>query len=288
MAAMAGPSTQAAAACSTAAAITTGKIGHTASASALAPIMEMARPATSRSDRAASTSAPPGIWPARATRLPVVRTRPMSSWVHRSDVRYTATNGPNPVSTSAMKKTNPSRARWLRRDGSGDRACSSVPALIGGAEHDQRPAVLVFRRGAHLLAREVQRDPVVLAAGRREVQRVPVDRDLAVADAEEAAEVDHGRPHLPVAIHHDVDDPSHVLPGAAEHLPAEDSLDVLLIEHGCGDVAAGADSFRRRAGRRSPRPRRVVTGGGPCPAQENRRDGRRPNDATMAAHDPSR
>src|SRR5262249_30815436 len=67
---------------------------------------------------------------------------------------------------------------------------------LRGAEHDHRLARLVFGRKANLVARELERD-AVRPAVRREVQRVPIDRDLAAADAEEAAEIDDGRPHLP-------------------------------------------------------------------------------------------
>ncbi len=66
IAAIAGPSTQLAAACNVAAATTTGKIGHAAYPSALKPIVATASPATSRSERAASTMAPPGICPISA------------------------------------------------------------------------------------------------------------------------------------------------------------------------------------------------------------------------------
>ena len=68
-------------------------------------------PATSRSERAASTMAPPGICPISAT--------PISTWVYFCVVRYTATNGPNPVCTSARKKMNQSRSRKLWREGVG-------------------------------------------------------------------------------------------------------------------------------------------------------------------------
>ena len=87
IAAIAGPSTQLAAACSVAAATTTGKIGHAAYPSALIPIVATARPATSRSERAASTMAPPGIWPINATRPPIESTNPIATWVHFCVVR---------------------------------------------------------------------------------------------------------------------------------------------------------------------------------------------------------
>ena len=38
------------------------------------------------------------------------------------------------------------------------------------------------------------------------MQRIPVDRDLAASDTEEAAEIDDGRAHTPRAIDNDIDD----------------------------------------------------------------------------------
>src|SRR5580692_6303228 len=77
----------------------------------------MATPATNRSDRAASTSAPPGIWPMSEMKPAADRTKPMSTCVHFCVVRKTETNGPKPVCTSATKKMNQSRPRRLRADG---------------------------------------------------------------------------------------------------------------------------------------------------------------------------
>src|SRR5262249_9718740 len=129
--------------------------------------------------------------------------------------------------------------RWLGGQWDGNLVCrrgqvaSEVasegrPETAGGADHDQRPAVAGFGRGPALAARQIERDAVIPAAGWREAQRAPVDRDLAVPDAEKAAEVDDGRAHLPAPVHHDVDHASHVLASIAKHLPAEDRLDILL------------------------------------------------------------
>ena len=79
---MAGPSTQLAAECSTAAAAITGKTGIATNATALTAMSARAVPDSSRSERTTSTSIPPGIWPTSAARLPTVRTRPMSTCVH--------------------------------------------------------------------------------------------------------------------------------------------------------------------------------------------------------------
>src|SRR6187551_2868746 len=100
-----------------------------------------ARLATSRSDLAASTIAPPGICPIRPTRPPIDSTNPISTWVHFCVVRYTAMNGPNPVCTSARKKMNQSRPRWLCREGAGAAAVAAVAAGSGtGATTAALPA----------------------------------------------------------------------------------------------------------------------------------------------------
>src|SRR5262249_36864399 len=65
---------------------------------------------------------------------------------------------------------------------------------------------------------------------RGEIQRAPIDGDLACADAENPAEVDDGRVNLAVAAHDDVHDPSHVLVGAAANALAEDGGDLLVVE----------------------------------------------------------
>jgi hypothetical protein len=46
-----------------------------------------ASPATSRSERAASMMAPPGICPISATSPPIESTKPISTWVHFCVVR---------------------------------------------------------------------------------------------------------------------------------------------------------------------------------------------------------
>ena len=84
---MAGPSRQLAAECKIAAVTITEKTGIATNAKALAAMAAMAMPATNRSDRAPSTTIPPGIWPIKAARLPTVRTRPMSTCVHFCVVR---------------------------------------------------------------------------------------------------------------------------------------------------------------------------------------------------------
>src|SRR5215468_672959 len=52
----------------------------------------------------------------------------------------------------------------------------------GGAEHDHRRILLVFRRLAHLVLGQFQRDAVALVGDSAETKRPPVDDDLAAAD----------------------------------------------------------------------------------------------------------
>ena len=89
------------------------------------------------------------------------------------------------------------------------------------AQHDEGLALLVFRRGLHLVARELKYDPAALLAGGK-VQRFPIDRDLSAADAEESAKIDDGGTGLPGLIDDHVDDAAHILVGSAADLPAED------------------------------------------------------------------
>src|SRR5215831_5743012 len=77
--------------------------------------------------------------------------------------------------------------------------------VAGRAEHDDRRVLLVFRRGCHLRLAQFQRDAVALVVDPPEMQRVPVDHNLAAADAEEAAEVDDGGAHRAGAVNDDVD-----------------------------------------------------------------------------------
>src|SRR5262249_34534742 len=92
---------------------------------------------------------------------------------------------------------------------------------------------------SHLVAGEVERDRPGWLPRRGEIQRAPIDRDLARADAEKPAEVDDRRVNLTVAAYDDVHDPSHVLVGAAANALAEDGGDLLVVEY-----------RGRRAGRR--------------------------------------
>jgi hypothetical protein len=66
------------------------------------------------------------------------------------------------------------------------------------------------------------------------MRRIPVDDDLAAADAKEATEIDHGGPHRARAIDDDVDDPSHILVRRAAHLAAEHGMGFAWRDHGHG------------------------------------------------------
>ena len=82
IAAMAGVSTQLAAEWIAIARSTTRKLGQTARAKALPEMPSTATAAAKRFERTTSTKAPPGTCPRSATRLPTVRAKPMSDWVH--------------------------------------------------------------------------------------------------------------------------------------------------------------------------------------------------------------
>src|SRR5665213_3509689 len=105
--------------------------------------------------------APPGICPISATIPPIDSTRPISTWVHFCVVRYTATNGPKPVCTSARKKMNQSSPRRLCRDGddgrrdggSGGRNGSPSPPID---RIDARPIGCLGERANRLLLRNVR------------------------------------------------------------------------------------------------------------------------------------
>jgi hypothetical protein len=65
----------------------TANAGCAAYAKALAQMAITPMPATKRSERAASTNAPPGIWPINETRAAAESTNPMSICVHFCVVR---------------------------------------------------------------------------------------------------------------------------------------------------------------------------------------------------------
>src|SRR5579875_773975 len=166
-------------------------------------------------------------------------------------------NGPNPVWMLAMKKLKPSRPRRLRADGAGSgrllafgprfaKTCTSrYPRLFvqpvfaarhrlrtaRGAQHHHGLPLLVFRRRFELIACQVEGDAFGLS-GRREVERVPIDRDLAAADAEKTAEIDDCGARHSGLVDDDVDDAAHVLAGCARHRLTQDGLCLVLGQDG--------------------------------------------------------
>src|SRR5262245_6844596 len=135
---------------------------------------------------------------------------------------------------SATKKVNQSRPRRLLCDGP-PITSRAVPAcrsrtyarpsrrlLVYGwrrtspivdLAHEHRLARPVLRRQPQLLPGHVE-DHALALVENLEPEHRPFDRDPTGADAEEAAELDHGRPHLAVAVGQDVDDPARVfVPG---------------------------------------------------------------------------
>src|SRR5580704_13034058 len=170
-----------------------------------------------------------------------------------------------------MRKTNQSSLARLRREGwGGEGGRGSVTGgllwqgfeVARGAQDDGRLALLVFRGGLHLIAREFEDDAVPLAGCGNEMQRLPVDGDLAIADAEKPAEVDDGGAHPAFAIDQYVDDPSHILVRQAAHIPAENALRFLGFEDGdgwrCSTVGLGrsanGDQHRRQKDNSKPVP----------------------------------
>ena len=102
--------------------------------------------------------------------------------------------------------------------------------LAERAKHDDGLAILIFGRGFDLVAGQFEGDRLFGLAGRRKMQRVPIHRDLAAADAEKAAEVDDGGADLAAAVDQHVDDAAHILVGWAAHFAAENALDLVLVE----------------------------------------------------------
>ena len=109
-----------------------------------------------------------------------------------------------------------------------------------------RPDNVTLVPGAMQNWSDLEHRPAGLVVG-REVQGPPVDRDLAAADAEKAAEIDDGGANAPVPIHHDVDDAAHILAGRATHLAAEHALGVVRADDGdCRRLGLGRLGDRLR------------------------------------------
>ncbi len=120
------------------------------------------------------------------------------------------------------------------------------------AEHHDRRIFLVFRRRLYLVLGQFKRDAFALVGDLSEMQRVPVDDDFPAADAEEAAEIDHGRAHLPGAIDDHVDDPPHILIRRAAHIAPQNAMRIRRFDDRDGGRRRGffrRGLFRRRRGR---------------------------------------
>ena len=105
-----------------------------------------------------------------------------------------------------FRRQNTSPALSLIR-GSGS-SLPSAPRIDDGL------ALPVFGRGLDLIAGQIEGDPRPGLGRLRKMQRIPIHRDLAAADAEKAAEIDDRGAHLAGPVDEHVDDPAHVLVGA--------------------------------------------------------------------------
>ena len=117
---------------------------------------------------------------------------------------------------------------------------SSLPSAL--KNHDGL-AVLIGGCGIHLVAVQFQLDRRLGLGWGGKMQRGPIHRDLAAADAEEAAEVDDGGAHLAAAVHQHVDDAAHILVGGAAHFTAENALDLVVGKDGDARAAPAARSW---------------------------------------------
>src|ERR1700689_443406 len=191
-------------------------------------------------------------------------------------------NAPNPVCTSARKKTNQSRARRLTRDGTGEALLGGSPregaagalaasrgdSLLGSrapkksdmnslarrrpserwssrrnersnaaalrlrawaADHDDRLRRLVDRRHPQLIFRQIDDDRARLLGV--EMQRAPVNGDLAGADTQKTAKIDDRGSDLASAINEDVDNAPHVVARGAKRFNAENALELLPVDN---------------------------------------------------------
>src|SRR5215472_4706628 len=114
--------------CSTDAAKTTGRVGQSATTSALTATTMAPSARRNRLERLISRSSPPGSWLSKPAIPLTLKTYPMFCWVHFSSASNTATNGPNPACIPARKKLIPSRP--LRLGLEGDRSIASDAAVM--------------------------------------------------------------------------------------------------------------------------------------------------------------
>src|SRR5215469_17050988 len=114
--------------CSTEAAKTTGRIGQSATTSALTATTTAPSATRNRLERLASSNSPPGSWLSKPAIPLTLKTYPMFCWVHFSSASSTATSRPNPACIPARKKLIPSRP--LRLGLEGDRSIASDGAVM--------------------------------------------------------------------------------------------------------------------------------------------------------------
>ena len=110
-------------------------------------------------------------------------------------------------------------------------------------QDDDRLAFLVFRCHAHLIAHEGEKRPVW-----GKLNRVPIDRDLAAADAEKTAEINERRADIALVVDQNVNDAPHVFASDTIDLAAEDGFDVLVVENCRRSRILGGSGLCRRGG----------------------------------------
>src|SRR5579859_5910897 len=158
-------------------------------------------------------------------------------------------NGPKPVWKLAMKKLSQSSPNRLRASGAAgmrrstpnpvarDAAAGTSPALagqrVGGrrlrrGHHRHRLVALrlIGRRRLDLLAAEIERDHLLAVGADAELQGAPLDRYLAAADPEKAAEIDDRRARPALGVDQHLDDAPQILACGAANLGVERRKDL--------------------------------------------------------------
>src|SRR6185312_12203982 len=102
--------------------------------------------------------------------------------------------------------------------------------LARRAKHHNRLVLLVFGCRRHLRLGQFERNGIAVLVDPPEMQRVPIDHDLAAADTEKAAKIDHGGAHLARAVDDDVDDMTHVLFRRAANIEPKHGTGVLRAD----------------------------------------------------------
>src|SRR6185437_16139730 len=143
-------------------------------------------------------------------------------------------NGPKPVWIFATNRLSPSSPRPASAASSGPGLLLATATKLDGSfmlvdrrrrgrrRHGRGPGRpgLVFRSGRDLGAVESEPDGP-RPSERPEIECFPGDRDLAAADPEKPAEIDHRRARLAVRIDQYVHDETQILPGRPFDLLAQ-------------------------------------------------------------------